>query len=711
MSRPPGGDDRGDEAIAHPPQQPGPAGAAQDAASDIDPPRPEVALAANGMGSFSWDVASNTMRYDEAGLAVMGFGPGEFDGRLTTLAERMMDVELPAVEEQVGRGLRDRTGFSLYFRVRLPGGRLRWTHTQGHVECDPEGAPVRVIGIIRDASQELRAVDQTEELRRARDERRRQADIVGHVSDALAPTVTVDDVAQALTSSSLLEHLGAVTIVLGLVDNGHLEIVGSNGCPAVLVRDFHLSRLTDPLPLTEPVVTRQPVFVSSRDDYRRRYPGLAPYLDSFSPSAVAVYLPLIAQDIPIGSVGLTYDGRAEFTPDERTVLTALGKVIAQSLQRALLYDQEHELAAGLQTAMLPGRLPQITGLSLTTRYQPARARGGIGGDWYDALTLPDGRIAAVVGDVQGHDVTAAAVMGQLRIALRAYAAEGHPATTVMARAADFLADLDTDRFATCLLAIVDPHTGLTVTVRAGHPEPVVRSPDGSCGWLPTPGGLPLGVAAMGAQAPYPASETILAPGATLVLYTDGLVEARTEDLDRGRTRLLESLRAGPQEPGELADHLLKTMGAFTGEEDDVALLVLHRDRRHPDRLPTVELSLTRADPDSLRTARAALRKALGRWSLDELADTAELLACELGTNALLHTDGHAVLTAHPTSSGRAVRLAVSDTSPASPRRIATTDQSTSGRGLMLIEELADSWGVEPRGTGKRVWCEIALPPD
>ncbi|WP_240434412.1 SpoIIE family protein phosphatase [Streptomyces sp. YIM 130001] len=688
-----------------------PEATAPDRAPDIEPPRPDLALAANGMGSFTWHVASNTMRYDDAGLAVMGFAPGEFDGKLPTLGERMVDVELPAVEDQVGRALRDRTGFSLYFRVRLPGGRLRWTHTQGHVVCDADGSPVRVIGIIRDASQELRAVDHTEELRRARDERRRQADIVRHVSDALAPAVTVDDVAGALTSTQLLEQLGAATIVLALVDNGHLQIVGSNGCPPAFVRDFHLSRLTDPLPLTEPVVTRQPVFITSRDEYRDRYPQLAPYVGAVSPTAVAVYLPLIAQDTPIGSVGLTYDGRAGFTPDERTVLTALGKVIAQSLQRALLYDQEHELAAGLQTAMLPGRLPEITGVSLTPRYQPARARGGIGGDWYDALTLPDGRIAAVVGDVQGHDVTAAAVMGQLRIALRAYAAEGHPATTVMARAADFLADLDTDRFATCLLAIIDPHTGLTVTVRAGHPEPVVRSPDGSCGWLPTPGGLPLGVAPMGAQPPYPASETILAPGATLVLYTDGLVEARMEDLDRGRTRLLEVLRDGPPEPDDLADHLLKTMGAFTSEEDDVALLVLRRDRRHPDRLPKVELSLTRADPDSLRTARAALRAALTRWSLDELTDTAELLACELSTNALLHTDGYAMLTAHPVSGGRALRLAVSDTSPAQPRRVATTDESTSGRGLMLIEELADSWGVEPRGTGKRVWCEIALPPD
>ncbi|MEV5545850.1 SpoIIE family protein phosphatase [Streptomyces sp. NPDC052309] len=670
----------------------------------------DVALAVNGMGTFTWDVTEGVMHYDDAGLAVMGFRPGEFDGRLPTLGERMVTEELPAIRELVDRALRERSGFSLYFRVRHRGGLLRWTHTQGHIVRDPQGRPVRVIGIIRDASQELLALDQIEQLRQARDDRRRQADIVGHVSDVLVPTVTVEDVAEALTTSRLLERIGASGIVLGLIDNGRMELVGANGLPGELVRDFHLSRLGAPLPLAEAVRTRRPVFVTGRAEIAARYPALEPYLTRFRETSAAAFLPLIAQDTPIGAVGLVYEHGARFPPDERTVLTALGKVIAQSLQRAILYDQEHELAAGLQTAMLPGRLPQVPDLALATRYRPTRARGGIGGDWYDALSLPDGRIVTIVGDVQGHDVTAAAVMGQLRIALSAYAAEGHPPATVMARASAFLAELDTDRFATCLIAQLDPGTGTTSIVRAGHPEPVLRRRDGSSVWIATPGGLPLGLAAPGTQPAYPALETVLEPGSTLVLCTDGLIEARARDIDQGRTRLLEAIRTGPGPPEFLADHLLDTMAAYTGEEDDVALLVLQRSRAAgPDPVPQMEATISPADPDALVAVRLALRAALHDWSLEALDDTAELLACELATNALLHTGRDATLTARPVHrGGRGLRLAVSDASPVTPRRRAATEQCTSGRGLLLVEELATSWGIEPRGAGKTVWCEITL---
>ncbi|MBO8185844.1 SpoIIE family protein phosphatase [Streptomyces spirodelae] len=677
-----------------------------------DPPvAAHVALAVNGMGSFCWDLPTGQMRYDDSGLAVLGFKPGEYDNRPATIAERMLSQELPEIQAQVGRALKERSGYSLYFRVRLPDGSLRWTHTQATVICDDTGRPAQVIGIIRDASQELRAIDQTRELRQAKSDRRRQAHIVGHVNDALAPTVTVDDVAEALTTTRLVQRLGAASIILGLVDGGRMELVGSNGVPDDLIRDFHLSRIASPLPLSEAVRSREPVFVTDREEFAQRYPGLRRYLELIPRTTAAVFLPLIAHDTPIGAVGLSYEGKIRFTHDERTVLTALSNTIAQSLQRALLFDQEHELAAGLQTAMLPGHIPHVPGLAMATRYRPARARGGIGGDWYDAVTLPDGRIAAVVGDVQGHDVTAAAVMGQLRIALRAYAAEGHPPLTVMARASAFLAELDTDRFATCLLVLFDPRTGVAVSVRAGHPEPVLRRPDGSCVWVDSPTGLPLGLAAPSAQPPYTMSETLVEPGSTLLLFTDGLIESRTQDIDEGRARLLDAVRSGPVRPDALADHLLRTMNGFTGEEDDVALLLLRRPSGRRAAAPQMAVTISPGDPRSLHAARQALRTALQRWSMGSLADTAELLASEMATNALLHTEGDATLTARPVrDGGRALRIAVTDSSPASPQRRAATEQSTSGRGLMLIEELATDWGVEPRGNGKRVWCEIPLNP-
>ncbi|MET9858658.1 SpoIIE family protein phosphatase [Streptomyces smyrnaeus] len=670
-----------------------------------------VAMAVNGMGCFSWDLNAGDMRYDDAGLAVLGFKPGEYDNRPATIAERMVPQELPEIQAQVGRALKERTGYSLYFRVRHSDGSLRWKHSQATVVCDDNGNPAQVIGIIRDASQELRAIDQTRELRQAKSDRRRQADIVGHVNDALAPTVTVDDVAEALTTTRLVQRLGAASIVLGLVDGGRMELVGSNGVPDELIRDFHLSRIGSPLPLSEAVRSREPVFFTDREEFARQYPGLRKYLELVPRATAAVFLPLIAHDTAIGAVGLSYEDKTGFTHDERTVLTALSNTIAQSLQRALLFDQEHELAAGLQTAMLPGHIPHVPGLAMATRYRPARARGGIGGDWYDAVTLPDGRIAAVVGDVQGHDVTAAAVMGQLRIALRAYAAEGHPPLTVMARASAFLAELDTDRFATCLLVLFDPRTGVAASVRAGHLEPLLRRPNGSCAWVDAPVGLPLGLVAPSAQPPYTLAETVVEPGSTLVLCTDGLIESRVHDIDEGRAKLLDAVRHGPTRPDALADHLLRTMGSFTGEEDDVALLLLRRASGRRAAAPQMAVTISSSDPRSLHAARQALRTALHRWSLGELADTAELLASEMATNALLHTEGDATLTARPVrNGGRAVRIAVTDSSPTSPQRRAATEQSTSGRGLMLIEELATDWGVEPRGNGKRVWCEIPLLP-
>lgn len=670
-----------------------------------------VALAINGMGVFIWDLASGVMRYDDVGLSVMGIRPQEWDGRLSTLGERMVEAELPAVEARVDRALRERTSFSLYFRVRLRDGSLRWTHTQGNVISDSAGRAVRVMGVIRDASQELRAVDQTEEVRRAQGDRRRQAAIVGRLSDVLAPAITVEDVTEAVTSPHLLHQLGAATVALGLLKKGRVVMVGFRGTSEDLIRNLHLTRFTEPLPFSEVLRSRTPVFITSREEYVARYPSLRAFMEQMPDATAAVYLPLIAQGTAIGAIGLSYNGKSHFTRDERTVLTAASSAIAQSLQRALLYDREHELATGLQAAMLPGAMPDIPGLDLTTRYRPAHASGDIGGDWYDAIPLPDGRVIAVVGDVQGHDVTAAAVMGQLRIALRAYADEGHPPATVMARTSAFLTELDTDRFATCLLALLDPRTGFTVTVRAGHPEPVLRRPDGSVTWLAMPGGMPLGLADPTGLPVYPETEATLEPGSTLLLCTDGLIEARTADIDQGRARLLDTLRNGPALPDPLADHLLNTMGRYTGQEDDVALLLLRHAPAGPATTPRITAPISRTDPDTLHAARCRLRTALREWCLEPLEDTAELLACELATNALLHTGGNATLTAEPVGDGRrTLRLTVGDASPSSPRRRAAPGQSTSGRGLVLVEELATAWGVAPRGSGKSVWCEIPLAP-
>jgi anti-sigma regulatory factor (Ser/Thr protein kinase) len=358
--------------------------------------------------------------------------------------------------------------------------------------------------------------------------------------------------------------------------------------------------------------------------------------------------------------------------------------------------------------MLPRHIPRFDGAEIAVRYHAAWSGREVGGDWYDVVALPQNRVGLVVGDVQGHDTHAAAVMGQLRIALRAYAAEGHPPSTVLARASGFLAELDTERFATCAYAQLDLVTGTVRAARAGHLGPLIRHTDGRTGWPNVRGGLPLGLATTMGLGEFPETRLDLVPGETLVFCTDGLVEERGTDITIGMEALAESVRDGPQRAEELADHLADNLWERWGSNDDVALLIL---RRTPDfgtrRAPRIHQYVHQADPEGLAEARAALRQALGDWELTEIADDVELAAGELLVNVLLHTEGGAVLTLEVLPDPvRRVRLSVQDRSSVWPRRRTPGEAATSGRGLLMIDALAQRWGVEPRGDGKAVWCEF-----
>lgn len=292
---------------------------------------------------------------------------------------------------------------------------------------------------------------------------------------------------------------------------------------------------------------------------------------------------------------------------------ALGTSIAQSLQRAMLYEQEHDLAEGLQQAMLPRRIPAVPGAQVAVRYRSARLGRDIGGDWYDLIPLPGGRVGAVIGDVQGHDTHAAAVMGQLRIVLRAYAAEGHSPATVMARASVFLHELDTDRFATCTYAEVDLTTGVVQVVRAGHVDPLVRDVDGSCRRMPSEGGLPLGLSAEFGRLEYPVGTVELDPGQTMILFTDGLVEMPGSDLDEGMQLLTGLVTNGPKDLQKLADQLCDAVDE-RGGQDDVAVLLLRRRAAHaPQPGGRLQQQVAQNDPEALSSSRHMIRAAVRAW--------------------------------------------------------------------------------------------------
>jgi serine phosphatase RsbU (regulator of sigma subunit)/anti-sigma regulatory factor (Ser/Thr protein kinase) len=680
---------------------------------DNRPVHPDRILALNRMGSFDWDLDTGLLHMDAQAHEVFDTRPEEYDGRPETLAARLPAAEAHRLDALVAQAMKNGSeNYGAYFRLRCRDGTLRWTHTQGYIRRDETGRPRRIIGIVRDATRELAEIEARRDQAAEDEARRRQTNVVQLTTAALAHARTVDDVIDVLKDTHGLTRLGATSLVMGLVEAGRIRLV-ADGPDGSFVPGTRVTRIDEPYPMSEVVRTLSPRFIESPEEFAQRYPILWPHITDLNITSAA-YLPLIAQARPIGAMGLLYSDRRGFSPEDRNVLVALGSSIAQSLQRAMLYEQEMDLAQGLQQAMLPRSIPSVPGADVAVRYRAATIGGAlgrdIGGDWYDLIPLPGGRVGAVIGDVQGHDTHAAAVMGQLRIVLRAYAAEGHPPATVMARASVFLHELDTDRFATCLYAEADLATGVVQVVRAGHIDPLLRDTDGTCHRVSVEGGLPLGLSAEFGRLAYPVGTIELDPGQTLLLCTDGLVEQPGADLDDGMKTLTALIATGPDDVRDLADCLIDVADE-RGGDDDVALLLLRRRGLDvPQSGGRLQQHVAPGDAEALAEARHMIRAAVRAWGAQCLADEIELVADELTTNALMHTEGSAVVTLRVlTGTDRRLRVEVEDSSSALPRRRDAGESGVSGRGLLLVDLLSDMWGVEARGGGKAVWSEFVVP--
>ncbi|MFE5554999.1 SpoIIE family protein phosphatase [Streptomyces sp. NPDC056544] len=675
--------------------------------SDVGwPARPDTSLALNRMGTFDWDLDSGRMHLDPTALEVLELRTDEYDGTPGGLRIRLAPGEEARLDTRVAQAIKDgRSHYGAYVRSRRRDGSPAWTHIQGHILRDPSGRSYRVIGILRDAAHDPGEPGAAgEEI----EGRRRMTGVVERTTAILAHARTVNDVTDILKDPQALGHLGAVSVMLGVVDGGRIHLV-AEGQLGSYVPEIEYTRIDAQLPMSEAVRTMQSVFLVSRDEFQQRYPDLWPYIEPLSVRS-GVYLPLIAQGRPIGALGLLYARDGDFTTEERNLLMALGSGVAQSLQRAILFEQEHDLAEGLQRAMLPRRIPEVPGARIAVRYRSARMGRDIGGDWYDVVPLGEGRVGVMIGDVEGHDTDAAAVMGQLRIVMRAYIVEGHTPGAAMARASAFLRELETERFATCTYAEVDLTTGMARMVRAGHLDPVVRRGDGSVHRVQVAGGLPLGLPPReqpGTGSGYPVTSLELHPGDTLLLCTDGLIERPGAEQDTGMRELMAAVHSGPIDVEELADVLCDLVGD-SGGGDDMAMLVLRR-RGTPTARGggPLQQRLEPGDTKAPALARHLIRAAVAAWGARHRADEIELAADELMTNALVHTDGGGHVSMRLTAQGR-IRIEVEDGSSALPRRREAGDWAVSGRGLMLVDRLADEWGVEPRGGGKCVWCEFAL---
>ncbi|MEU8708287.1 SpoIIE family protein phosphatase [Streptomyces sp. NPDC048565] len=691
--------------------------------------RTEEILAAIGTGLWSWDSSSGSVSFDAEAARLVGL-PAEPTTRPGgEVRSRFHPADWDEIDGIVNFAIAEGTLAEARLRIMDENGSVLRT-VRSRSKPVPLDTPGRLTYVLMGTLQEVAeppagAAAQTP---LTGDWRRSREAFLLDAGRALAEAASTEEVLRVAASLSMPGFSPDGLALFG-ISGERLTVIGHHGQNAGDEEPFTDMPLETDYPAAEVVRTGQAIYLESPEEYRRRFPATWPLAKGFRRQSWA-FLPLISSGHTTGAWMAGFQHRVAFSPDERSVLSTVARMLAQALTRAGAAENERELSLGLQRSMRPSLGPDVPGLTVAARYIPTGGGLQVGGDWYDVIPLPNGRIALVIGDVQGHDVRAAGLMGQLRIALRAYASEGHRPDAVLSRASRFLSGLtetydpfdgedrsDATRFATCLYAEADPGTGTLDVARAGHPDPVVISVDGTAVIRQTAGGLPLGVEM---DADYPTTRVVLGPGETIMLCTDGLIETGGHDMATGWTRLRPVLEKPVEDLEELADALVQTVHGpgshyTTGpladrREDDIAVLVLRREGARTRRTPARRsvMTIAQAEPERIASARQQLRELLHDWGDAEQVDSAELMVSEMSTNVLVHTDGDALLVAEVTGERgrRRLRVEVADTSDELPHKRRPGEMASSGRGLMLMEMLADVWGVDPRGEGKSIWFEL-----
>ncbi|MEZ5102015.1 MAG: SpoIIE family protein phosphatase [Thermoleophilia bacterium] len=401
-------------------------------------------------------------------------------------------------------------------------------------------------------------------------------------------------------------------------------------------------------------------------------------------------VPLLAAGATVGVLSIASSTPARFGEDALRLVRLAADRMALAIANARAYQQQTAIAETLQRSLLLDTLPSVPGTDLAARYLPATDDVEVGGDWYDAVARRDGRLALVIGDVVGHGIEAAATMGMLRSALRAYLLEGYGPADVLERLDRLVRAVRRGELTTCAICVLDPLDGTLELAVAGHPPPVVVQADGSAALLESGRGTPLGVPARRRQA-----AERLEPGATILLYTDGLIERRTRGLEDGLARLVQA--ATTAEPEPLVAAVLDALFPADGRrDDDVALLAARRAEVPADRV----VQRIPARPEALASARRALRSLLVRAGASvEATDAVMIAAGEACANAVEHaygpTDASFVLDAR--IEGGEIVVIVSDEGSWRPAR-----GRGRGHGLGLMQGLVDDVAVLPGEDGTRV---------
>ncbi|WP_459183664.1 SpoIIE family protein phosphatase [Streptomyces sp.] len=604
-------------------------------------------------------------------------------------------VRVPGFEERCRQASAQRIPAGL--DIRSPADR-RWYHMR--LIPVPDGLTV----YLTDVTEKRQLEAEHAAMERAAAER---ATHIGLLTTALAEALTVEDVVTA-AAQRVLPLFGATGLIVQAIERGQVRAVGSVGYP----RSF-LDQLSDrpaDNPLDRSLTDGVPRFFASPEEMDADFPGVGSFAALGGKRAWA-FLPLLVSGRPVGGCVISFDRPRGLTGEERALLVALSGLIAQTLERARLYDAEHGRAQELQRGLLPRVLPSLPAVTTAARYLPA-SEGMLGGDWYDVIPLSADRVALVIGDVMGHGLSEAATMGRLRTAVHTLADLELPPDEVFSHLNDLVSDLGDDFYATCLYALYDPATGACTFVCAGHPPPAVVDPDGRVRLLDLAADPPLGAA----TPPFETTEVKLPEGSLLVLYTDGFVESARRDIDSGIAQLAGVLARGPDaspaddrtgEAGRL-DRLCESLAAelLPAQEqtsDDAAVLIA---RIHALRPQDVTSWTLPNDPVAAGQARDHIRRQLADWQLDDLVMTTELLASELVGNVVRHAKGPVRLRL---LRSRTLICEVSDGSLTTPRIRRARETDEGGRGLQLVAALSQRWGTRYTSDGKCIWTEQLLP--
>lgn len=538
----------------------------------------------------------------------------------------------------------------------------------------------------------------------------RRVQAFGELTSALASAVTLDDVART-TLRHGLSMFDAQLAGFGVEDDSGWRTVRRTAGELLDEADERLPPLwhsypaDSTLPVVRAGVDGRAWYLSAGELERVRAGTGDRYLANMRSVAA---LPLRTRSLR-GAISVGYEEDHAWQSADRMLLTAMAEMVAQASERAKLFETQHGTAQLMQRSMLPQSLPAMDGYRIAARYAAGTDGKAAGGDFYDAFALPGGALAVALGDVAGHDVRAAALMGQVRAALRALAMVD-PTPHVVLRGLDALVhslatELGTDElFVTVVYGVAEASAGRLTLSSAGHPQPLLRRPAASgepaaVSMLDVPVDAPLGLA--GARR---SSIHNLHPGDTLLLFSDGVVRRRGRSMQDGVDALTGAVAtAATGDPRSLCALLTRAVpGAAL---DDVAVLGMEVNAA-PSRSASLEVP---AEPTGPGQVRRWLSSQLRAWGVDEeVAYTAMLCASELTTNALLHAGTPALVEVD--LSAERLLVVVTDTGTRGPiTRTSPEALASRGRGLNMIDSLADAWGSEPTVRGAAVWFEVLLP--